>query len=129
MSNKENVLIKNKHILLCFGKENINNIEFDYLKNNFCGVVLEEINDYNIFSSSKIVYLCGNLNKFDIIKNIKNKIIYVIKELSSNYEICDNYKIINIGMVPINVHNVGVYFRNLFDPDKDYFNLIKKEHV
>jgi hypothetical protein len=27
-----------------------------------------------------------------------------------------------------NIHNVGIYFDNFFDPEKDYFNLISTEH-
>lgn len=42
---------------------------------------------------------------------------------------CENYKMINIGMVPINVHNVGIYFKCFLDTGKDYFNLIKNEHT
>lgn len=122
MSKKENTLLKDKHILLCLDAEN--NQELDYLLHNFCGIVLTEINDHNIFSSDKIVYMCGNISKF---LKVDSKANYVIRELSNNYEICVDYEIINIGMVPINIHNVGIYFRNFFN-SKDYFNSIKNEH-
>jgi hypothetical protein len=141
MSEKENILLKKKHILIYLDAEK--NKEIDYLINNFCGTVLTEINDYNIFSSEKIIYMCGNISKIN--KEIDHKAIYVIKELSNNYDICESYEIISLGMVPINIHNVGIYFRNFFErlahpphimfedsdsnaDSKDYFNLIKNEH-
>jgi len=29
---------------------------------------------------------------------------------------------------PVNIHNVGIYFRNFFNDETDYFNLLIKEH-
>jgi hypothetical protein len=52
----------------------------------------------------------------------------VIAELSNNYDIT-SYNTINIGEVPINIHNAGIYFRKIFNSDdKDYFNSIKTSH-
>ena len=49
----------------------------------------------------------------------------VIKEFSYNFkENDDRYKIITYGEVPINMNNVGVFFRNCFDGNKDYFGMI-----
>lgn len=129
MEYKENVLLKDKHILICLEEDNDNtNANLYYLKTNFCGKVLTEI-DKNLITPNRIIYLCGNINKiYDTIKDIKLKIIFVIKELSNNYdEPSEKYEIINIGLVPINIHNVGIYFRKFFN-SKDYFNLIKSEH-
>lgn len=63
-------------------------------------------------------------------------LIYVIQELSYSYEPkpeseseSEKYKLVSIGEVAINIHNVGVYFRNTFNPSQDYFNLISNEHT
>ena len=131
MLEKENVLLLNKHILICLNVENDTMSEdIDHLKSIFCGTFQTEIKNNDISSSDKIIYLCGNISQvYDVIRNVKYKIIYVIRELSNNYENCDNYEITSLGNVPINIHNVGVYFRNFFNSEnKDYFNLIKNEH-
>lgn len=121
---EENTLLKDKHILLCL--EEIVNPELDYLKKNFCGTVLTEVEPISL---DCILYLYGNIEKLNNqIKTIKCVEINVIKEFSTNYETYPEYKIINLGKVPINIHNVGIYFRNLFDPEKDYFDLIKSAH-
>lgn len=135
MSIKESVLSKNKYVLLY--QEDINNVDFFNLKENFCGNVSNILNVADVILSNKIVYLCGNVNTmYDQIKDRAHDVshIYVIKDFANNYEICDFYTIVNIGFVPINIHNVGVYFRNFFDntnynhQNKDYFNLIKNQH-
>ena len=129
MAEKENTLIKDKHILICLDEEkDIMLAEFDYLKKNFCGLVLTKIDTSFLISSDRIIYMCGNIQKiYDNVGDIKLNTIHVIKELSNNYDFCEKYTMIDIGEVPINIHNVGVYFRKFFN-DKDYFNLIKSEH-
>jgi hypothetical protein len=142
MTEKENSLLKDKHILICLDEENhTTNKNLDYLKQNFCGIVITKINDQLISDLvlsldwiDRIIYLCGNIHKiYDIVKDIKLKTIYIIKELSYDYEeFCEKClplgsKFIDIGKVPINIHNVGIYFRKFFDFE-DCFNLIKSEH-
>lgn len=133
MAEKESALLTNKHVLLYTTDQITNNAEVEYIKNNFCGIVckMESLNENNgnNYSSDIIMYLCGDIEKnYNEIKN-KPKLINVIKELSYNYSDDEHhYELINIGQVPINVHNVGVYFRTLFNSDKDYFNSINNEH-
>lgn len=53
-----------------------------------------------------------------------NQTVNIIDEFSYNYKTdFSNYKLINIGNCPINVHNIGIYFRNFFD-----YNLNSDEH-
>lgn len=136
MTEKENVLIQNKHILICID-EQISDLnpsygkELEYIKRNFCGVVFSNMDNFNEYMclQDTIIYLCGNIGKiYENAKIRKNKVIFVIKEFSNNYEdTTENYKLINIGRVPINIHNVGVYFRENFNSE-DYFNSIDSEH-
>ena len=112
--------------------------ELEYIKNSFCGIVLYDTESFNddISSRDTIVYLCGTIEQnYEKIKLVKNKMICVIKELSDMGDFCPksdnnlaNYKLIGIGEVPININNVGVYFRNIFSSNKDYFNLINNVH-
>jgi len=122
---KENTLLVNKHILLCTVTDK--NSELEYIKQNFCGLVFNDIESFNkhLVDTNTLIYLCGNIDTL----NIKSNNVLVIKEFSTNYSNdSETYKVISYGQVPINVNNVGVYFRNFFDSGKDYFNLINLEH-
>ena len=138
MSKKESILLKDKHVLICVDNQVTNldplySKELEYIKNNFCGIVFYDMKSFNeyVCQSKTIIYLIGNIKKnYNEIQNVQNKLFNVIEELSYNYNKNENekYKLIDIGQVPINIYNVGVYFRNFFNPNKDYFNLINSEH-
>jgi hypothetical protein len=127
----ENILLDNKHILLCVGfttenlsgSEQLSN-EFAYIKNNFCGIVITELN-LNEFidkfvdkfdENNSIIYICGDVGfNYNLVKSVQNT-KYVISQLSWNYHLdFQLYEYIGLGQVPINVHNMGVYFKNFFD--------------
>jgi len=129
----ESNLITDKYFLLCIGEPYENMVdEFNYVKNNFCGITIdneEDIKNLDIIDNTKL-YLCGDINR--ILSNIvNNKVqLYLIENLSWNYEMdMDKFsQIINSGKVPINIHNVGVFFRNFFDSSINYFTQINNEH-
>ena len=134
---KENVLLENKHILVCDNKETYvldeHNIkELEYVKSNFCGIVVSDIETFDeyVCFPDTIIYMCGNVEQnYPYLCTKENQPICVIKEFSTNFSTdTDKYKIITVGETPINVNGVGVYFRNLFDCNKDYFDLINGEH-
>ena len=118
----ENTLLTKKHILICFNESQINNYqnEFTNIKNNFCGLVY--FDNQSEYPLDSIIYLCGDIKQFH---NIDNKHINVIKELSFDH--FDKYTLIDIGVVPLNIHNVGVFFPRFFD-SKNYFDLINGQH-
>jgi hypothetical protein len=126
----ENTLNRNKGVLLMpnvqlseiFESEFMSS-EFEYVTNNFCGRIIGSIEEIN---PDNILYLTGNIQLYNL-HGIRN-IIYVIGEFSINQEDTFRYRIITVGEVPINIHNVGVYFRNFFDDGIDYFNSIRNEH-
>ena len=127
--------ISNRHVLLYLVNkilgDDMMNDELTYLKSNFCGVVVNNIDDMKPhFSPDRIIYFCGDVNNVrDLIKNEAYLTFRVIKEFSENYEEnTTDYHVEKLGKVPINVHNAGIYFRDFFD-GKDYFNSIKNEHV
>ena len=124
MSINDNLLLKDKHVLLYDNMDE--NLLFESIKNNFCGKVLTTLNDY-IYTESTLLYLCGNINKI----YLNNKLdqynfteILIINELSHNIDInMINYTLISINEVPLNIHNVGIFFKNMFSLDKNYFKL------
>lgn len=128
----ENKLILNKHILIINNVININNAVND-IKTNFCGLVITEI-DFDILNNiaknidnNTLIYLCGNIADINLDKfNIPKENINIITELSTNYD--NKYNLINIGEVPINIHNVGILFKQFYNTDKDYFKLLSEEH-
>ena len=111
-------------------------VHINYIVNNFCGQIQSSIGDYN---SDNIYYLTGDVNTFDI-KQFTNT-FYIVNELTYGFPYGppkdDSLKLyikqnkngtmINIGKLPININNVGVYFRHYFDY-KDYFSSLTKEH-
>src|SRR5579883_423986 len=105
---KENILIKDKHILICLD-EQLSNYrptylgEINYLKKYFCGNVVTNMKSLEKFQlgSNIIMYICGNIKQnLHQIPSNQNILINIIKELSYNYDI-DTYNIIKIGEVPI----------------------------
>lgn len=130
--------------------------DFSYLKDNFCGELVPHTSSNLSISlpnhnNEILVYLAIDMNAIDIKSLIKykNKIkkIYIILELCSNIEMghlsdynhqYDNspkneyeklfINIISLGEVPININNCGVLFRDFFNPNNNYFDLISKEH-
>jgi len=115
----ENTLRKD-NVLICIDPEPCE--ELDYIKANFCGVVYDS-NDVTGLSSDIMIYICGNI---ELINN-KFETFRIIKELSIGYE-TTNYTLVSTSEVPVNIHNVGVYFKSFFNADKDYFSLLSNEH-
>jgi len=139
---KENTLLTARHMLLHDGcpldPASSYQGEVDYIKKNFCGNVFsgaEGFNSFNAFehSQSSIGYLCGDISAIlRLIDLSKLKMIKIIKELSHNYQDLDlgrnRGQLITLGEVPINMYNVGVYFRKFFHSSKDYYTSIVDEH-
>jgi hypothetical protein len=150
MTETENTLLTNKHILLCLDEdmkynesvENFRYIEQHYvkelenIKKNFCGIVYSDTESFikHIYQPDTIIYMCGDIYKIineyykNVLKEKNNVKILVVAEFAFNCEIYGNeqYDVINMGEVPLNINNVGVYFRNLFS--ENYFTSINEEH-
>ncbi|PSB57089.1 hypothetical protein [Chamaesiphon polymorphus] len=101
---------------------------------NFCGttIAIDDIAAGLPSFSQKTVYLCGDLSQIDsYILNAAER-IFAIKDLSHGYNKDDdgkNWKLANLGRVPLLVHGVGVYYRRFFDIDLDLFDRIFTEHA
>lgn len=123
-------MLKNKHIFVCIKQEIIPNGPLEYVITNFCGMVVTNPEILETYPSDVIIYLCGDVTQiYSYIQNPHCNTINVVKELSSNFDnTSDYYKLISIGEVPININNVGVYFREFFDADTNYFTSLSEEH-
>ena len=108
----ENKISKNKSVLVVFSQGGHISHELQYLTENFCGIVVKDFREVPQMSNDKRVYICGDLTEFDS----NGTFVYVIKELSQNYENLnpDNVQLITLGQVPVVVHEAGVYFRHFF---------------
>ena len=133
---KENSLMANRHALLCMDVQldQSKQAEFDYLKTHFCGNVFKCVSEFQGFLESvkskrpTMLYICGNVaDTFKEIGNLINVIVNVVEEYSTSLDE-GTFNLISAGEVPINVHNTGVYFRKLFNSDKNYYQSITKEH-
>lgn len=131
-SQLENELIYNKHIFICIDDQ-LSNIdskytnEINHLKKYFCGKIVSNLNNLTL-DPNIIVYVSGDIKQNMEKIKISDNVINIVEELSYN---CDGYfecNFIGIGEIPINVNNVGVYFRQFFDINKNYFDSISKEH-
>lgn len=118
----ENQISKDKNILVVL-QEEINSETRD-LMNRFCGKVVTSFAAMQASPGDKRIYVCGDITGI----NEETGPLYIIKELSRNYENYNNIHLITLGEVPIVISNAGVYFRRLFT-DSDYFDKIKSEHT
>lgn len=127
---EENYLLTNKHILLA-PSGHFDNLsdelqeEIQYIINNFCGKVITNVDDFIIQDNSVILYIAGEVDR--IIPHIAHigKVL-IIKELSTYNR--EEHDFISIGEVPININNMGVYFRKVFPDDTNFFSDVKNAH-
>jgi len=116
-----------RNLLICH--ETVNSQELDYIKQNFCGqVFIDTIPFQPIDIEHIVVYLCGNIEKINL-SDTNFKSIFVITNLSTNYTDTNtkNYTLIHSGQVPINICDMGVFYRQLFNVP-DFFQRICNEH-
>jgi hypothetical protein len=109
----ENVISKEKNILVVLQEEN-------ELVHQFCGRV---VHSFSEIRQEQRIYVCGDVT------GLPDQFgpLYIIKELSRNYENYPGHHLITLGEVPIIVSNAGVYFRKFFTGD-DFFEKIRSEH-
>ena len=111
----------------------ISNQQVEGLIKNFCGIIIRKFEDLPDISM-KTVYLCGDISL--VVNSLNSPFhtttihnINIIEEISTNYDDM-NWKIVKLGQVPILIHGVGVYYRNLFnDQQSNYFQQINTEHT
>ena len=125
--NTENKISKENNVLVALPYDGNHTDEFQYLVENFCGIVVKDFSEIQDATNQKRIYVCGDLAQLTSQKNT----LCLIEELSYNYEHLtgENLRVIALGQVPIIVHNAGVYYRRFFNDGDDYFNQVKTEHI
>lgn len=107
-------------------------LEDEELVKNFCGTVMTDVDRSSRLPSfaKKTVYLCGDLAKARALElELKAaERVFVIRELSHRHDSV-SWPVVDLGRVPVLVHDVGVLYRRFFDPSIDYFNRIREEHA
>jgi hypothetical protein len=121
-------------------KANVNAVkatqEQVYITENFCGQVFSDPASFLVaketLHADARVYVFGNISQTLLayqLVDAKISGLYIIKELSSEYtELQQAYVEVTLGQVPINVHDVGVLFRQYFDSDTDRYTAINNAH-
>ncbi len=124
MTPTENRIIKNKNYLLVIDDNNLNR-DVQYLKENFCGNIINTLTELPTNINEIKIYACGDMSTIEDC----NLPIFVIKECSTNAStnLGVNFTEILLGEVPILIHQAGVYYRRLFK-EADYFSKITSEH-
>jgi len=129
----ENELLTDRHVFVCAGDrfDPQEKRQLAYIKDRFCGKVFVEITPFAEYCKLRpegLVYMCGDIDLIcGAIPAIVDLAILVIKDLSWNYEVhIDRAKLIDTGEVPINYHDMGVFFRRLFN--RDYFDGLSLAH-
>ncbi|MEZ5942189.1 MAG: hypothetical protein R3C18_12420 [Planctomycetaceae bacterium] len=108
-------------------------LEDSGLIRDFCGSVIgvADLSSGAPSFSHKSIYLCGDVSRFRGLDFNGAERICVIQELSHGFDgdECRNWKLVNLGQVPLSIHGLGVYFRRYFDSDAKHFARICAEHT
>lgn len=137
----ECTLVKH-HLFVCLDSHFIGDLlekkcDLKFLKSNFCGQVITTLTSLTSLTGmggdhppgSTLVFLTGNIDELIRCDLFKGGELLVVKDFSRAYEEeSKHYKFVTHGQVPINVNNVGVYFREAYSGDRDYYALITREH-
>jgi len=150
---KENRVSIQRNHLISLGQEP-NSIKLDQLKRSFCGTIHPSIDGLRTarISSGSNIYFYGNLSNLESLKTLgtipnsnlclydenektvkidltRAECVFVIEEFSSGVQKdSQEYTVINSDQVPINVHGVGVFFKQLFGSDRQWFEEVEKAH-
>lgn len=107
-------------------------LQDDVLVRDFFGAVVtpESLASGAVDLARKTVYLCGDVSQVGVGSLDTAHRVFVVRELAHGYrEGADEpWVLVDLGRVPVRVHGVGVYYRQFFDPDEDYFGRIRGEH-
>ncbi|MDC0670600.1 hypothetical protein [Nannocystis radixulma] len=81
--------------------------------------------------AGKAVYLCGDVSKANALDLSAASRVLAIREASYGDAAGDlaPWPVVGLGRVPIDVHGLGVYYRCFFDPEVDYAEQIRGEHI
>lgn len=98
-------------------------------RKSFCGSVVVAESDNLPTFIGKTVFLAGDISKTKGLNlDIANQ-VFIIRDYSYGYNGSISWQVIPWGRAPITVHNVGVFYRQFFDPTIDHFNQLQSDHT
>lgn len=91
----------------------------------------EDLASGSLELAQKTVYLCGDISAIDTSRLQAANRVFIIRELSHGYreDADEPWTVVDLGRVPVRVHDVGVYYRRFFGSDADHFGRIRTEHT
>jgi hypothetical protein len=121
----ENTIARQKNYLINLSREKDRSEELQDLIDHFSGTVVKSLAEIPKSQKPIRIYAIGDANQ---LKNETTNLL-IVKEFVSNYEKLtkENFSIIRLGQVPINIHNAGVFYKRFFNED-DFFAKIEAAH-
>ena len=131
LAGEAQILLSN-NILLLFSEP-----PDDVFVESFCGEVhrLDELTETLPDLSQRTVFLYGNLSEIEGVRNQlagASRVCVIRGAVTRQWIDSENrqqgWGVVDVGQVPMLVHGVGVYYRQFFCPNGDYFRRIQSEH-
>lgn len=101
------------------------------LQSDFCGIVCDNVHDLPPNLCESTLYLCGDVSAFQKLADFRGADrVFVIREYTTAdaIRLVDLHAVIvGLGQVPVIIHGVGVYFRQMFENTGIYQSL-QAEH-
>lgn len=146
----ETRLLSNTHLLVCIDLQLNDELtrQLEIIKSEFCGMIWsddedtsDKLGEYDrgnvpedsgeTVTSLKLqpetqIFLCGNADAYfkKVERSLRRK-VFIVKEFSQGYDKYDD--LITVGQVPLNVHDVGVLYKDLFG-SLGHFETLKSDH-
>ena len=116
-----------KLALVCFDVQldETGKVQLADVRANFPGKVIDD--PIESTDADYVVYFCGDAAKYHKDTPIPES-TRIVKDFSRNFSDIPEKQIITLGEIPVNVHGVGVYYRQMFALDKDFFDAVTKVH-
>lgn len=112
--------------------------QFNQIQKDFCGIVHDLPDgtalDTTTYTGNPTVYVAGDVGKIIclLMFSARQQQVKIIREFAFNHETIKEsglpFSFVTAGEVPLNIHNVGLYFRSVFHDDKDYFRELLAAH-
>jgi hypothetical protein len=115
--------------------------DLEYIASHFAGKVIRcdkqpqqedagtaDVVDIHV-SPSSLLFLAGNVGLVRVVGTSSPESVFVVQELSYGYEDADIKQVVTLGQIPINIHGVGILFRQFFTGAlQNIFARIQSEH-
>merc|ERR1719197_1663567 len=106
--------------------------ELAFVVENFFGTVFSSAEEFcrAPFDAPVPLYVIGDAKAIMAkVDGKKTECVKVVSNLSHSVDTGSKWEMITSGQVPMNMHGVGVFFRQVFGDDTDYFGRIHDEHA